>query len=37
MRNQPRNSAAFGINDQGVIVGTYDDFSRGFVAVPRHP
>jgi uncharacterized membrane protein len=26
------DSGAFGINDAGTIVGTYDGFSRGFVA-----
>jgi probable HAF family extracellular repeat protein len=29
------DTVAFGINDWGTFVGTYDEFSRGFVAVPR--
>ena len=28
------DSAAFGISNHGVIVGTYNDFSFGFVATP---
>jgi uncharacterized membrane protein len=30
------DSGAFGINDNGIIVGTYNDFSFGFVAFPGH-
>ena len=29
------DTTAFGINDKGEVVGTYNEFSRGFVAIPR--